>query len=162
MLGLLSFATTYTFADDSEVIGNKDSMVANDTSETVNGSYIIHVLKVGEEHGNLVRVVAVKLDYMPVLVAVSTTALKNKDFVQVLKNSGGKSISKDLAKLSVKTDYGKTTTVVFAEIKNQTARDYLAKAGYSAKKHIMSRTVTFTKGNETMTTVQYIIMNDIN
>lgn len=155
MLGM-----SVTFADDAEIIGNKSSVVTNDA--VITDHYVVQVLKKYVENGNYVRIASVKLDYMPVLIAITKTSMKNTDFVNVLKNNGNVRIGKKIMELSPTITYNNSnSTIKVSSIDNQLVRQYLSKVGYSANKSVVVRSITFTKGNATMNMVEYILPNDL-
>lgn len=144
--------------NDANVIGNKNSDTIPD--RTLNQHYSLQILTSGVSEDNYVRVSLVSLNDMVVIAAISETNVKNKTFVNILKNSGTKPILNSVFHLSpVFTRKGnfKITNITVADIKNHAIHAYLVSQGYKNNKHLIERTSIFTYRNETMKLIEYIL-----
>lgn len=149
-------STSNYHSDD--VIGNKNSATIPD--RTLNEHYTLKILSSGVSGNNYVRVSSVSLDDLVVIAAISETSLKNKTFVDILKNSGTKPISDSLFHLSpvfTHKDNFKISSIKVENINNDTVRDYLKSLGYKDNKHLVERISTFTYHNESMKLIEYIL-----
>lgn len=143
---------------NSDVIGNKDSAISQD--RTLDEHYSLKILSSGLSGDNYVRVSSVSLDDLVVIAAISETSLKNKTFVNILKNSGTKPISNSLFNLSPvfnRKGNFKISNIKVESIENDTVHNYLKSLGYKDSKHLIERVSTFTYHNETMKLVEYIL-----
>lgn len=144
--------------NDSNLIGNKDSTTVPD--RTLNEHYSLKILSTGVSGNNYVRISSVSLDDMVIIAAISETSLNNKTFVNILKNSGTKSIADSVFHLSPvfrRKGNFKISNIIVDEVKNPTVHSYLLGLGYKNSKHLVERTSIFTYRNETMKLVEYLL-----
>lgn len=142
----------------ANAIGNKDSALVPD--RTLNQHYSLKILNSGVSDDNYVRVSLVSLDDMVVIAAISETNLRNKTFVNILKNSGTKPITDSVFHLSpvfARKGNFKTANITVADVKNPAIHAYLVSQGYKNNKHLIERTSIFTYRSETMKLIEYIL-----
>lgn len=142
----------------STIINNKKSMTAS--LKQLNNHFSVSVLFNGLENKQYRRIVAIKLESTPVLVAMSSTSLKNKTFYNILSNSKDSSIGLKLfaSNGKIKRDQNmQITKLKIKDIENNGVHNYILSLGYNDDQRTIKRSSIFRHQNESMQLTEYIL-----
>jgi len=170
LLVLLSGMVLCSYADSNGVaasaddpnqvtVVNRSTIVSSD--RTVNNHYSLEVLQTGVVGDNYVRVAVINLDNIPVIVGVSKTNIKNKTFLNILKNAGNKRFGQTVMALNPQIKYrNQDAAITIDQVKTPAVRAYLKSIGYTNDKKVIRRELVFSYQGESMTLTEFMLTND--
>ncbi|MCE2706265.1 MAG: hypothetical protein LW807_04240 [Proteobacteria bacterium] len=140
------------------IVHNPQSMT--NSLKKLDHNFKVSLIYNGVENANYTRFVALELESTPVIVAISSTKLSNRTFLNILSQAHNNSIGTQLfAKNSkIKRDPNmQINNIIISQIQSKIVYDYLNNIGYKSDQTIIERISSFYYKNEDMQLTEYIL-----
>ncbi|MBY0379960.1 MAG: hypothetical protein K2P99_06125 [Burkholderiales bacterium] len=138
--------------DNSVYNQDSQNLILHSVSNAVGST----LLDQGTYGDNYVAVYAITLKNKPAAVSVMSTAANSTYFINILRSPD---MSNNL--FAANTDIIHSTTTVtdvsYNDIKNATAKKYIASLGFNEKTRFLKRSTNFYKDNQTLTMNDYLL-----